>query len=183
MKNVLFPRKRDPLHAVAKAERTTSVVALGRKSGQAPAHRVLADSGPLLALFNAVDRWHKPVLAWLQNNPRVQLLTTWPVMTEVCALLSRRVGNPAALDFLRWAQRGGITLDAPGAESIDETLAQVLLISERFKDLPFDLADASVAEAAARLKVSSVLTIDSDFDVYRDAKGKALRHVLRDGWS
>ena len=73
-------------------------------------------------------------------------------------------------------------LDAPGVDAVDETLAQVLLISERFHDLPFDLADASVAEAAARLGLRYVLTIDSDFDVYRDAKGKALRHVLRDGW-
>jgi uncharacterized protein len=168
---------------VAKAERAASVAALVRKSDQTSTLRVLADSGPLLALFNAVDQWHKPVLQWLKNNPRAQLFTTWPVMTEVCALLARRVGNPAALDFLRWAQRGGIKLDAPGADSVDETLAHVLLISERFQDLPFDLADASVAEAAARLKVRYVLTIDSDFDVYRDAKGKVLRHVLRDGWS
>jgi predicted nucleic acid-binding protein len=58
----------------------------------------------------------------------------------------------------------------------------VLRISERFKDLPFDLADAAVAELAARLGLRHVLTIDSAFDVYRDARGKALRHVLRDGW-
>jgi predicted nucleic acid-binding protein len=92
------------------------------------------------------------------------------------------VGNQAALDFLRWCQRGGVKLDAPAAETLPETLAQVLLISERFRDLSFDLADASVAEAAARHGTRHVLTIDSDFDVYRDAKGKALRHVLRDGW-
>ena len=123
------------------------------------------------------------MLQWLQVNPQTRLLTTWPVLTEVCALLARRVGNAAALDFLRWCQRGGVTLDAPAADALPETLAQVLLISERFRDLPFDLADASVAEAAARHSIRHVLTIDTDFDVYRDAKGKALRHVLRDGWS
>lgn len=142
----------------------------------------VADSGPLLALFNRNDRWHKPVLQWLEANPQAKLLTTWPVLTEVCALLARRLGNDAALDFLRWAQRGGFTLDAPTAEALPETLAQVLLISERFRDLPFDLADACVAEAAARHGIRHVLTIDSDFDVYRDTQGKALRHVLRDGW-
>ena len=143
---------------------------------------VLADSGPLLALFNAADRWHGPVLNWLQANPKAVLITTWPVLTEVCALLARRVGNAAALDFLRWGQRGGFALDAPDASRVDEALAHVLQISERFKDLPFDLADASIAEAAARLGLNHVLTVDSDFGVYRNAKGKALRHVLRDGW-
>ena len=146
------------------------------------AARVLADSGPLLALFNSADRWHTPVLQWLQANSHTVLVTTWPVLTEVCALLARRVGNAAALDFLRWGQRGGFTLDAPDASLQNEALAHVLQISERFKDLPFDLADASIAEAAARLGLNHVLTIDSDFDVYRNAKGKAMRHVLRDGW-
>jgi hypothetical protein len=38
--------------------------------------RVLADSGPLLALFNAADHWHARVLAWLKEHPQVQLFTT-----------------------------------------------------------------------------------------------------------
>ena len=152
-------------------------------TAQATALRpVVADSGPLLALFNRADRWHAPVVQWLETNPHARLLTTWPVLTEVCALLARRLGNEAALNFLRWCQRGGVMLDAPTVDALPETLAQVLLISERFRDLPFDLADASVAETAARHSIRHVLTIDSDFDVYRDAKGKALRHVLRDGW-
>ena len=137
--------------------------------------RALADSGPLLALFNAGDHWHARVLAWLKEHPQVQLVTTWPVATEVCALLARRVGNPAALDFLRWAQRGAIRFDLPDAGS----LAEVLAISERFRSLPFDLADASVAEAAARLRIRHVLTIDADFDIYRDKTGRALVNVLR----
>lgn len=144
---------------------------------------VVADSGPLLALFNRADHWHPAVLQWLQTNPQAGLLTTWPVVTEVCAMLARRVANAAALDFLRWGQRGGFRLDAPNNDILPATLAQIILISERFSDLPFDLADASVAEAASRHQIRHVLTIDSDFDIYRDSQGKALRHVLRDGWA
>ncbi len=135
---------------------------------------VLVDSGPLLALFNGADKWHAKVLAWLRSNEGAQLVTTWPVLTEVCALLSRRVGNPAALDFLRWAHRGGVDVDEP----IASTLESVLAISERYADLPLDLADASIAEAAARLRTRQVLTLDSDFDIYRDKAGKALTNVL-----
>ena len=135
----------------------------------------LVDSGPLLALFNGADAWHGRIVDWLRHSPHARLTTTWPVATEVCALLARRIGNPAALDFLRWAQRGGIEIDVP----TDTTLADVLAVSERFQDLPFDLADASVAEAAARLRIRQVLTIDSDFDVYRDKAGRPLKNVLR----
>ncbi len=144
-------------------------------SAQVVINRALADSGPLLALFNRNDHWHNPVLEWLRAHPATHLITTWPVATEVCALLARRVGNPAALDFLRWAQRGGIVFDKPE----DGSLTEVLRISERFADLPFDLADASIAEAAARLKLKHVLSVDADFDVYRGRDGRALVNVLR----
>jgi len=137
--------------------------------------RVLVDSGPLIALFNGADRWHLPVVQWLQAHPHARLISTWPVATEVCALLARRIANEAALDFLRWAQRGGLTLDQP----VDSSLPDVLTLSERFADLPFDLADASIAEAAGRLKLKHILSIDADFDVYRDRAGKPLRNLLK----
>lgn len=136
---------------------------------------VLVDSGPLIALFNGADRWHAPVLGWLQGNPAATLVSTWCVATEVCALLARRLNNDAALDFLRWVQRGALTLDRP----VDGSLTDVLRISERFADLPFDLADASIAETAARLKLRHVLSIDADFEVYRDRAGRALINLLR----
>jgi len=131
---------------------------------------VVADSGPLLALFNRSDNWHGRVIDWLRRNPQARVISTWPVATEVCALLARRVSNAAALDFLRWIERGGLTLDVPAPAA---TLQEVLRISVRFADL----ADASVAEAAGRLKIRHVLTIDSGFDVYRDRQGRALTRV------
>ena len=137
----------------------------------------MVDSGPLIALFNASDRWHAPVVAWLREHQNVRLVTTWAILTEVCALLARRLHNEAALDFLRWTQRGALDVDRPEVN----TLANVLAISERFADLPFDLADASVAEAAVRLRISAVVSLDADFDVYRDPRGKPLVNLLRAG--
>jgi uncharacterized protein len=159
---------------VSKKLKTAPKSALKPKPRAVVIGPVVVDSGPLLALFNRSDAWHEAVVAWLQLNTQVQLVTTWPVCTEVCALLARRISNAAALDFLRWALRGGIAIDAPDAN----TLAEVLSISERLQDLPCDLADASVAEAAARLKLRFVLTIDTDSDVYRDKAGKPLVNVL-----
>ena len=135
---------------------------------------VLVDSGPLIALFNGADHWHAPVLDWLKAHASVTLVSTWCVATEVCALLSRRMHNDCALDFLRWVQRGGLTLD----RAAEGSLIDVLRISERFASLPFDLADASIAEAAARLKIRHLISIDADFDVYRDRAGRPLLNLL-----
>ena len=138
--------------------------------------RVLVDSGPLIALFDARDGWHEHVLRWLREHPRTGLVTTWSVLSEVTALLARRVHNEAALNFLRWVDRGGVSLDTPGAGSLREALRT----SERFADLPFDLADASIAEAAWRLRIDHVLSIDRNFTVYRDKAGKQLSNPLLD---
>jgi predicted nucleic acid-binding protein len=140
----------------------------------ASARVALIDSGPLLALFNGSDKWHARVVAWLQENEQIRLVTTWPVLTEVCALLARRIHNRAALDFLSWVDKGGVAVDAPDSWS----LAKVLEISQRFADLPLDLADASIAETAARRGIGYVVSIDKDFDIYRDARGKYLVNLL-----
>ncbi len=136
---------------------------------------VLVDSGPLIALFNVADHWHVPVLAWLRDNSRATLMSTWPVATEVCALLARRIANDCALDFLRWVQRGALVLQ-PAAEG---SVTEVLRISERFADRQFNLADASIAEAAARMKIRHMLSLDAVFDVYRDRGGRPLINLLR----
>ena len=136
---------------------------------------VAADSGPLLALFNSADHWNGRVLAWLEANPEARLFTTWPVVTGVCALLTKRVGGAAALDFLLWIERGGLVLDTPAPASFHDALA----ISQKYRNVPFDFADASIAELAARRGLTDVLTIDSDFDIYRDTRGRLLRNVLR----
>ena len=146
------------------------------KGEPSPSARTLVDGGPLVALFDARDGWHGLVLAWLREHPRVRLVTTWSVLTEVTALLARRVRNDAALDFLRWVDRGAVSLDVPGAGSLREALET----AERFADLPFDLADASIAEAAGRLRIDHVLSIDRDFIVYRDKAGRRLTNPLLD---
>lgn len=135
---------------------------------------VVVDSGPLNALFNTADRCHAPVPAWLRENQGVRRLTTWPVLTEVSALLARRLHNDAALDFLRWVEKGALELDRPELSSP----ADVLGISERFFHLPVGLADACVAEVAARLGIDRVLSLDVDFDVYRSRSGRRLLDVL-----
>ena len=143
--------------------------------GVVPQGQVLIDSGPLLALFNGADHWHARVVAWLQAHPALALVSTWPVLTEVCALLARRVDNQAALDFLLWVERGALQVDAPQ----DGSLAQMRRIAQRFASLPLDLADASIAEAAERLGIRRIVSIDADFDVYRDTRGKPLTNLLR----
>ena len=171
------PRTRDKPVLRVKAPKLPLPATAPPRSGAAvesPVTSALVDSGPLLALFNAGDHWHGRVLDWLAAHPETRLVSTWPVLTEVCALLARCIHNEAAIDFLRWVQRGAMEIDSPEAGS----LPAVWAISDRFASLPFDLADASVAEAAGRRRIRHVLSVDADFIVYRDPAGRPLISVL-----
>lgn len=135
---------------------------------------VVVDSGPLIALFDRDDAHHRQLVAFLAAHPRLHLLTTWAVLNGTSALLGSRVGKQAELDFLTWIERGGLSLAPQDATA----LSQIKLLIEKYRDLPFDFADASVAVLAAQSGVAQILTLDRDFEIYRDSRGKRLRNVL-----
>jgi len=129
----------------------------------------LADSGPLVALFDRDDRYHQHVRAFLQSRP-LRLVTTWPVLTETCALLP----VPAGLDFIEFACRGGVAVEAPDAADLDSVLA----LSRKYADRPMDFADASLVALALRKGFDTIVSLDSDFDIYRLAGRRRFKNLL-----
>jgi len=130
----------------------------------------LVDTGPLVALFVRNDPDHAVVSAWLRDF-RGRLLTTWPVLTEVCHFLAPKI----ALRFLRWVEGGGAAVIEVPAEE----LAAVVSMMEKYLDRPMDLADASLVWLASRSGVRDILTVDTgDFATFRTAQGKPFKDVL-----
>lgn len=131
---------------------------------------VLVDTGPLVALFVRNDPDHARVSAWLRGF-RGRLLTTWPVLTEVCHFLTPEV----ALRFLRWVEAGGATVIEVPAEE----LAEVIRMMEKYLDRPMDLADASLVWLAGRSGVRDILSVDTgDFATFRTPQGKPFKNLL-----
>ncbi len=48
---------------------------------------ILTDTGPLVALLDADDRYHQRCLATIETLPAQPMLTTWPCFTEAIYLL------------------------------------------------------------------------------------------------
>lgn len=131
---------------------------------------IVADTGPLVALFYRRDRDHVRVRQFLRDNP-CSLVTTWPVATEVWHLLPQS----ARLDFMRWVVAGGVAL----FDIVPEDPGTMLSLLEKYADRPMDLADASLVALAGRLGIAEVLTVDqSDFDTYRLPGGRRFVQVL-----
>ena len=132
--------------------------------------RVIVDAGPLIGWFNADDEYHALSRQYFDTFSG-ELLTTWPALGEVCALLPGRMVAP----FLRWVAMGGVTVvDVPVS-----ALAGLADRMDRYAKLPMDLADATLIWLAESLSLLDIATVGQrDFAVYRTARGEALRNVL-----
>lgn len=131
----------------------------------------LVDAGPLIALFDRSDRYHKRTISFLQKNQN-SWITTWPVITEVSHLLD--FGTQTQINFLKWINRGGLHI----FELEFAHLVRVIELSEKFKDVPMDLADATLIVASEVRGIAEIATIDSDFYIYRDIRNKYLKNIF-----
>ncbi len=132
---------------------------------------ILIDAGPLIALFDRNDRFYFKSLRFLEAY-HGQLWTTWPVITEVSHMLDFSV--KAQLNFLEWIKRGALSI-----KDLDEQhLFRITALTEKFSDVPMDLADASLVAISETLKISEIASIDSDFYVYRDIRNRYLTNIF-----
>lgn len=133
--------------------------------------RALIDAGPCIALFDRSDKHHEKVKLFL-GGYRGQLFTTWPVITEILHMLDFNVRVQA--DFLRWLERGAITIVPINRED----LPQIIILIEKYTDRPMDLADASLLLVSGRDRVNNIVSIDSDFNIFQTPVGKMLNNLL-----
>lgn len=137
---------------------------------------VIADTGFWLALANRKDDNHAAARDALKKLGE-PLVSTWPVMTETCHLLAARLGVAAELAFIDAANRGAFRI-------FDLTAAHLPRIHElmkQYRDLPMDLADASLVILAEHLGSGRILSTDRrDFGAYRWKTRKPFRNLLND---
>jgi predicted nucleic acid-binding protein len=65
--------------------------------------------------------------------------------------------------LLKAVAAGGIQV----MDLLPEDYARMAELNERYADLPGDFADLTLVALSERLNLAEILTIDSDFDVYR----------------
>ncbi len=132
---------------------------------------ILIDAGPMIALFDKKDRYHKSIVEFFPCI-KDRLVSSWPVIAEVCYMLSFSVD--AQLDFLKWCERGAIRI-----EDIQENeLKRIIFLTEKYSDVPMDLADSTMVVLSERFQISEIITIDSDYYVYRNMKKEMLKNIF-----
>jgi predicted nucleic acid-binding protein len=120
----------------------------------------IVDTGPLVALFDRAEQYHRWV-AKRFDELDAPLLVCEPVLAEAMYLLAR---YPKAQDaVLEFVQNGALSV----AFRIDEHLDALRRLLQKYKDMPMSLADACIVRMSEIHDRHAVLTLDSDFLVYR----------------
>jgi predicted nucleic acid-binding protein len=135
---------------------------------------IIADTGFFLALANARDAHHAAAKRALAKVVE-PLVTTWPVMTETCHLMSHRLGVHAAEAFVASGARGAFQVFPLTVEH----LPRVAELMGKYRELPMDLADASLVILAEDLGSGRILTTDRrDFGAYRWKNRRPFHNVM-----
>jgi uncharacterized protein len=120
----------------------------------------IVDTGPLVAFFDRAERHHRWVAGCIEEL-EAPLLVCEPVLTEAMYLLGRYPRAQEAL--LELLQNGALDV----AFRIEEHVAALGKLLQKYGDTPMSLADACVVRMAEIHDRHAVLTLDSDFSVYR----------------
>lgn len=129
--------------------------------------KLLLDTGPWVALHCRDDRHHTWAREQFASHPG-PFLTCEAVVAETCFLLVRGGFDPAKA--LALVERGVVQI----AMSLHDEMASVRALFERYDNVPASLADACLIRLAELYEPSRVLTLDSDFHVYRRHGRKAI---------
>jgi predicted nucleic acid-binding protein len=120
----------------------------------------IVDAGPLVAFLDRAEPHHDWVAARI-GELDAPLLVCEPVLAEAMHLLARL---PSAQDALfGLLERGALQLDL----HVEDNVAELRRLLRKYRDQPMSLADACIVRMAEVHDRHVVLTLDSDFLVYR----------------
>jgi uncharacterized protein len=134
---------------------------------------IVVDAGPMIALFDRDDAHHSQAVEFLRGAGECRLITTSLVIGEVAAMLADL--QPSLFRFMDWLA-AAVEID----DAFREDLPRMIEIMKKYGDLPADLADVSLVALCERRGVRTIASVDSDFEVYRLAKGRKFENVFFD---
>ena len=128
---------------------------------------ILVDTGPLVAYLDRSDRDHTWAKQTFMHISR-PLLTCEAVIAESLFLLRRGGIEPDGL--LNLINRG---LVLPNFR-LDAEIASIQQLMKSYRNVPMSLADACLVRMAEIYESSAIMTLDSDFTIYRKSRRKVI---------
>lgn len=136
---------------------------------------VIIDTGFLVALHSKKDAYYEKAIKVNEQIKYRKWITTWPVMAETCHFFIQKGNIQAAALLINLLENG--LLELFQIEKKHFTIIKSLLI--KYKDLPMDLADASLVILANELNFGDIVSTDQrDFKTYRWKNHQPFHNLL-----
>ncbi|MEX2262206.1 MAG: PIN domain-containing protein [Bryobacteraceae bacterium] len=132
---------------------------------------VLLDTGVVVALLDRSEKFHDRCVAAVADL-EAPLATCEAVIAESCYLLHNLPG--AAEAILENVAKGIFQVPF----QISRSAAAVQRLIRKYRDVPIDFADACLIHIADELSTGEILTLDSDFYIYRWGRNKPFQPLL-----
>jgi len=133
---------------------------------------ILIDSGPLIALFDASERHHRPIRDFLKKHP-YRYISTLAVFTEVSHMLD--FSTHAQRNFYEWVMCKGVII----SDINQNDMPRLVELTNKYADLPMDFADGTLVITAEKTGIREIISLDKDFDIYRLPGREKIRNVYK----
>lgn len=135
---------------------------------------IVVDTGVLLAVADADDRWHTATTELLASYPSNQLILPAPVIPETGWMIAAVLGPATEAAFLASVAAGDFTV----TDLTQSDWQRVAELVEGYADMDLGTVDAAVIAVSERLNVTTLATINPrDFRVVRPAHCDAFELV------
>ncbi len=131
----------------------------------------MLDTGVIVALLDRSERNHRACVE-IVSELAAPLVTCEAVVAEACYLLRGVRGAPDAV--LANVEKGIFQVPF----QLNTAVEAIRALMKRYASVPMDLADACLVHLADVLETGAILTLDSDFAVYRWRRRRAFEKLL-----
>ena len=134
---------------------------------------ILTDAGPLAALVNPADSYHRQAMELSRYLGTETMLTTWQCLTEAMHFAGQAGGFHYQARLWQMLQSGRLQVHSTTASES----GRMQQLMRQYQDSPMDFADASLIAAAESLSLRRVFSADRGFYFFRLADGSMLQVV------
>jgi uncharacterized protein len=132
---------------------------------------IVLDTGVLIAFLMPKDKFHTWAVSQF-SKITVPVITNEAVITEAC-FLAQRIHNGQET-ILKLIKQGHITIPF----TLNSEIEAIENLMQRYASVPMSLADACIVRMSEIYEDSSVLTLDSDFRIYRQHRNQPISVVM-----
>ncbi|MGL5196244.1 MAG: type II toxin-antitoxin system VapC family toxin [Chroococcales cyanobacterium] len=133
--------------------------------------KIIVDTGVLIAFLLPKDNFHSWAVNQFSKIP-APLITNEAVITEAC-FLARRI-HQGQVTILKLIKQRHLVIPF----TLTQEIEAIESLMQRYVSVPMSLADACLVRMSEIYEDSQIITLDSDFKIYRKHRNQTIPSIM-----